>query len=201
MFVKTKYIVLSIILCAFGLAACGGAPVKDQSKESAAAAANAALVVGDSSNTYRLSPGDTINITVFGEPDLTLDVVLNASGTFNYSYLGSLNILNKTLAEVQTLITEGLKDGFLIDPKVSVTMDSFREVFIGGEVELGGNFPYQPGLTVGKAVVLARGFTERASRNNIFVVSEGAESSKPIKVSLDYVLKPGDVVTVQRRFF
>lgn len=151
--------------------------------------------------SYSLGVGDTINIVVFGEPELTMEVVLNNAGTFTYPYLGKLNILGKSLEEVQSLLVEGLSDGYLVDPKVSVTMDKFREVYIGGEVAEGGNFPFQPGLTVGKAIVLAGGFTDRASRSKIYVVSESAKDGKGQRVTLDYVLKPGDVITVQRRFF
>lgn len=149
--------------------------------------------------TYRLVAGDEISIVVFGEAELSVDVVLNDSGTFTYPYLGSLVIIDKTLAEVQQMLTEGLSDGYLVNPKVSVTMESFKEVYVGGEVINGGNFAFKPGLTVGKAILLAGGFSDRASRNRIYVVSEG--SAKRFRVPASYVLKPGDVVTVQRRFF
>jgi protein involved in polysaccharide export with SLBB domain len=151
--------------------------------------------------TYRLGAGDTINIAVFGEAELTTEIVLNDRGTFTYPYLGTLTVIDKTLLETQQLITDGLSQGYLVEPKVSVTMDSFKDIYVGGEVAQAGNFPFKPGLTLGKAILLAGDFTERASRNRIYVVSEGAMNSKPIRISMDYVLKPGDIITVQRSFF
>ncbi|MGH1438519.1 MAG: polysaccharide biosynthesis/export family protein, partial [Cellvibrionaceae bacterium] len=184
------------------LSACGGTgQTIDSSSPSAAAASANTTVAKANTGDYRVGAGDTVSIAVTGESELTMDVLLNDGGTFSYPYLGQLTVLGMTLSEIQQMLTEKLSQGYLVDPKVSVSMNVFRQIYVGGEVAQGGDFAFQPGLTVGKAVVLAGGFTDRASRTRIYVVSEGAQSSKPVKVSLDYVLKPGDVITVQRRFF
>ena len=150
-------------------------------------------------NAYRLSVGDVVRIEVFGEPDLAMRVQLSELGTFNYPYLGELKIIGKTIVEVHQIITEGLESGFLVDPRVNVTVESYGKVFVGGEVRQSGSFSYEPGLTVSKAVFLAGGFTERSSKRRIKVRSEGEKKAK--RVGLDYTLKPGDTVTVSRRFF
>jgi polysaccharide export outer membrane protein len=151
--------------------------------------------------SYALKVGDTIRIQVHGEEELTMDVQLNNYGSFNYPYLGELRVLGMTLDSVKEIISEGLMDGYLVNPRVSVSMDIFREIFVGGEVNRSGNFPYSPGLTVGKAIVLAGGFTERASKKRIKVISADNNERKEIRVGLDYILKPGDEVNVSRRFF
>lgn len=189
MFLRSKYTLCLLPILALVLAACSGntgnvqANQFDQTKGA----------------TYRLGAGDKISIVVFGEAELSVNVVLNDRGTFTYPYLGELKIIDKTLQDVQQVITQGLSDGYLVDPKVSVTMDAFKEVYVGGEVAEGGNFAFKPGLTVDKAILLAGGFTERASRSRVYVTSDG--NPKRFRVPMDYVLKPGDVVTVQRRFF
>jgi polysaccharide export outer membrane protein len=162
---------------------------------------NSAATDEDKGNDYALKIGDTIRIQVYGEEELSMDVRLNNLGSFDYPYLGELQVLGKTLDTVQAIIREGLMDGYLVNPRVSVSMDVFREVFVGGEVSRSGNFPYTPGLTVGKAVVLAGGFTERASKKRIKVISEDNNKRKEIRVGLDYILKPGDEINVPRRFF
>jgi protein involved in polysaccharide export with SLBB domain len=62
-----------------------------------------------------------------------------------------------------------------------------------------GGFPYQPGMTVGKAISLAGGFEERAAQDQIYMVSEN--NATPRKVSLETEVRPGDIITVKRSFF
>lgn len=182
-------------------AVCSSVSAQDASISETAEPLNGSIekIAEEAKKEYRLGVGDMVRIDVFGEPDLTMTVQLNEQGTFTYPYLGELSIIGKTVSDVKAMITNGLNGDFLIDPKVSVTVESYREVFVGGEVAQSGSFPYQPGLTVGKAIFLAGGFTERSSKRRIKVQSEGEKKTKRVK--LDYVLKPGDIVTVSRRFF
>ena len=183
------YRVFFFLFCVLSIGANAQAPGGAQNQDVASAG----------QNEYRLGVGDIVRIDVFGEPDLTMTVQLSELGTFNYPYLGELHIIGQTISAVQKMITQGLDGDFLVDPRVNVTVESYREVFVGGEVVQSGSFPYQPGLTVSKAIFLAGGFTERSSKRRVKVRSEGEE--KPKRVGLDYVLKPGDTVTVSRRFF
>ena len=76
----------------------------------------------------------------------------------------------------------------------------YRPFFIYGEVHKPGGYPFQPGLTISKAVALAEGFTERASDSKIYVI-RGESYKRPIKVDLNTYLLPGDVVTIEQSFF
>jgi len=107
---------------------------------------------------YLLGEGDRISIQVFDEPDLTMESQLGASGTINYSYLGDLQVAGKTSQQVERQITQLLQDGYLVNPSVNVTILGYRPFFINGEVRSPGSYPYQPGLTLDKAIALAGGF-------------------------------------------
>ena len=104
-----------------------------------------------SMSQYQLGSGDKINISVFGENDLSLEVRLPDVGTINYPFLGEVKLVGLTAAEVEQLIYTGLKGDYLINPSVSVTITEYRPFFIDGEVKRPGGYPYQPGLTVNKA--------------------------------------------------
>ncbi|MBX2808506.1 MAG: polysaccharide export protein [Cellvibrionaceae bacterium] len=147
-------------------------------------------------NSYRLNKGDQVRIVVFGEPDLSIAVQLDDLGAFSYPYLGELMALGKRVSDVQQMIVSGLQGDYLVDPKVSVSVVAYREIFVSGEVSQAGDFPFQPGLSVGKAIALAGGFTHRAAKDSITVVSENAQHSEPKPVDFDYQLNPGDVVNV-----
>ena len=153
------------------------------------------------SPVYTLGYGDVVNIKVFGEDDLTLETQLNDVGTITYPFLGEINIFGLTVNEVQEKITAGLKDGYLVKPKVSVEVSEYRKFYVNGEVREPGAFAFLPGLTIRKAISLAGGFTPRAAQSKIYIISDGDENRKPKLVDLNSSLQPGDVITVKQRFF
>ena len=156
----------------------------------------------DSLSRYQLGSGDVISITVFGEDDLKLQKIrLTDAGTISYPVLGELGVLGLTVGELEKVITDGLKGRYLVNPKVSVSVDEYRPFFINGQVERGGGYPFQPGLTVRKAVTLAGGFKERASKEKIFIIRDKERNAKPVKVDLDTPVHPGDIITVEESFF
>jgi polysaccharide export outer membrane protein len=151
---------------------------------------------------YKLNSGDILKISVFGEPDLTIEEIrLNDAGTFTYPFIGEINAKGKTTGEIQQLITEELKKGFLQDPRVSVSVNAYREFYISGEVKEPGGYPYQPGLTLDRAIALAGGLTERASTKRITVIRGGDQNRTIEKASLDTQVLPGDTITIEQGFF
>jgi len=150
---------------------------------------------------YTLGSGDHIRIQVYGESDLTVEAQLSDAGTISYPFLGELRLLGLTVGQLQKKVSDGLLGDYLIDPKVSVTILEYRQFYINGEVKNPGGFPFKPGLTVRKAVSLAQGFTERAARGNIFIISDNQTLAVPRKVGLNEPVKPGDIITIEQSFF
>ena len=152
---------------------------------------------------YRLESGDVISIYVLGEDDLKREKVrLTDAGTIQYPVLGEIQVKGLTTGELEQKITSGLRDAqYLKHPKVTVNIDEYRPFFVNGEVYKPGGYPYVPGLTVLKAVSLAGGFKDRASKSNMFVVRDGAPNEQRKKVNMDTPIYPGDVLTVEESFF
>ncbi|WOH39005.1 polysaccharide biosynthesis/export family protein [Thalassotalea fonticola] len=150
---------------------------------------------------YRLDTGDVINISVFGEQELSKQILINNRGSINYPFLGELSVRGLTLQQIEEKITQGLKPDYLVNPNVSVAMVSYRPFFIEGQVKNSGAYAYQPGLTVAKAVVLAGGFTERASKDKLFVVKANDATHEEIRVTINTLVEPGDIITVKQSFF
>lgn len=150
---------------------------------------------------YRLGAGDVINISVYGEEDLSRQKYrLPDSGVITFPF-GEVGALGLTLVELERKIADGLRGGYLINPRVSVSMDEYRPFFISGQVDKPGAYPYKPGLTVRMAVSIAGGFKERASESKIFVVRETDTQHAQSKIGLDGAVFPGDTVTVEESFF
>ena len=124
------------ICCAFVLSLCAG------------------LALG---SDYRVAKGDEFNVFVLGEADLSVQVRINDEGTIFYPLLGELRVEGRTVPELEAFFTGLLKGDYLINPVVSVTMVSYREVYVQGEVRKPGAYPYQPGLTVRQLITEAGG--------------------------------------------
>jgi len=150
---------------------------------------------------YELGSGDMIRIQVYNEEDLYLEARVSDSGTISYPFLGELKVAGMTPSGIEELITTRLRGDYLIDPKVSVDILEYRPFYVNGEVEKPGHFPFQPGITVRKAISVAGGFKERASQDKIFIIRDASESQIPVKTGLDEVIQPGDIVTVEQSFF
>ncbi|MGV6851219.1 MAG: polysaccharide biosynthesis/export family protein [bacterium] len=151
--------------------------------------------------SYRLGPGDELVISVYGEPELSPQLKINDNGVISYPFLGDIVVSGKTTDEVDLIITEGLKKGYLVKPVVSVHVTDYRPFYINGQVANPNSYPYRPGLTVRQAISVAGGFTERASKNKVFMIPEGKASDEASKVDLDQRVNPGDTIIVRESFF
>lgn len=153
------------------------------------------------SKDYRLGAGDQISIMVFGEDDLTMEVRLDETGRLSYPFLGEIEVGGLSPSELEQLIIRGLKGPYLIDPEVTVSVISYRLIYVRGAVRNPGGYAFQPGLTVEKAITLAGGFTERAAKGRIEINREYGESNSVFRSKLSEGVMPGDVITTFESFF
>jgi protein involved in polysaccharide export with SLBB domain len=154
-----------------------------------------------SQEPYRLGPGDWIVIDVFGEEDLSMDVMLNDTGVIDYPFLGTLEVEGLTVVQLESVLLGGLKGPYLVDPDITVAVKQYRNIYVNGEVENPGAFPYEPGMTVEKAIAMAGGFTERASRKKIEANRAADSSGQSQRISGIEAVRPGDIITVPQSFF
>jgi polysaccharide export outer membrane protein len=155
---------------------------------------------GEVSN-YHLGPGDTLNVDVYDEKELSVEKErLTDAGTISMPMLGEIKASGLTLSELEARLTDNLKK-YMVSPKVSVSIFQYRDFFVNGQVYKPGNYPYQPGLTVRKAVAIAGGFKDRASQSLVSIIHETDQSNTAIKVDLGTFVIPGDIITVDESFF
>jgi polysaccharide export outer membrane protein len=153
-------------------------------------------------NHYSLGAGDLIRISVFEEEDLSFDKLLVGDrGIISYPFLDEIKVQGNTTKQLEQQIIAGLHHDYLIDPKVTVSIIEYRNFYVNGEVENSGGFPFKPGLNVRKAISLAGGFTDRASKRNIFIVHDDDDGKTPNRVTLNCSVKPGDSITIEQSFF
>jgi polysaccharide biosynthesis/export protein len=173
-------------------------------------AASAAAVVPAE---YRLGTGDVLRVTVFQNPDLTLETRVSEAGVISYPLLGSVRVGGQTLTQAEALIADGLvKGNFVRQPQVSIVLLQVRgnQANVLGNVNRPGRFPIETAdLRVTDLLALAGGATTIASDRLILT---GTRDGKPFRTEVDLpalfepggrdkdiVIQNGDVLWVQRQ--
>jgi len=146
---------------------------------------------------YRLDAGDTIQVEVYGQKDLSGRFTLDTGGRVSLLRAGVIDLRRRTFREAEQLIAAGLR-AELREPEVAVNIAEYRPVFMTGEVRRPGRFPYEQGMTVLKALALAGGYTPRGSRGRITLVREDLPR---VRVGEDTRLRPGDAIDVGQSLF
>ncbi len=166
---------------------------------------------------YLIDTNDILNITVFDEPKLSVKLPVEG-GILSYPLIGDIKVKGLTCREVEKALEERLKDGYLTNPKVTVMLDiglmlqhKEKEVFVIGEVKRpGAILILGKNLSVLEVITKAGGFTEFAAPNRTRVIRFEKGEEKTIRVnlnkvqkghiSLDIILKTGDVVVVPETY-
>lgn len=149
---------------------------------------------------YHLGTGDKIEIIVYGEDDLSMKLKIGKAGLANFPYIGEVKLTGRTPSEIETEIENRLRGDYLLNPMVTVNLESFRLFYISGEVEQPNGYEYQPRLTVEQAIAMAGGFTDRADKGDINIRS-GSTLELIEDVELTHPVNPGDTVIVEQSFF
>jgi polysaccharide export outer membrane protein len=196
-----RVLLLALLLVLSNLAFADDAAVPAASAPATAGTDAAAKRAWAETNAYKLGAGDVIDISVYGQPDLEHDK-LRLAGTGLVSFpFGTVMAVGMTIDQLEQAIAAGLRQGYLVNPQVSVNIEQYRPFFIYGEVEKPGAYAFEPGLNVRKAVAMAGGFTERADPDKISVVRESDASAASSHIGLNDSVNPGDTVKVEESFF
>ena len=156
----------------------------------------------DPGTQYKLAAGDVLRIIVFGEPELSMKKIrLSDAGTFSYPFLGEISAKGLTPGQVEKIIVDGLKQGYLIDPKVSLSQIEYRSFYINGEVKKPGSYPFVPGLTLEKAIALGGGLTERASMKRVTILRGDGGATVTDNITRSTTIAPGDTISIAQGFF
>lgn len=121
---------------------------------------------------YRISPLDTISITVFQEPDLSLkDVLVEPSGELALPLLGPTRIAGLTTAALAADLEAKYGARYLQRPQVTVTVSNpvSQQVTVEGNVLQPGSYPVTGRMTLLRAIATAKGPTRMAALDEVIV--------------------------------
>ena len=130
---------------------------------------------------YKLQPDDAIRMQVFGEPDLTVEQVVNPGGYVTIPLIGQIYAKDLTQAELTEVIKKGLSK-YLVEPKVQLTLSQIRmaRIFVLGQVNRPGPVEYKSGQRIMEAVAGAGSFTDAASLETAMLTHRGSPDSVPV---------------------
>lgn len=161
---------------------------------------------------YLLGAGDVIRVTVFQNPDLSIETRITESGEITYPLLGQVQIGGLSVARAEGQIAKALRDGgFVMKPQVNILLTQVRgnQVSVVGMVGRPGRFPLELTNTrLTDVLALAGGILPQGA--DIAVVT-GLRDGKPMRNEVDVAslfldasggrditLRNGDVVYVHR---
>ena len=159
-------------------------------------------------DVYRIQPGDILEVSVWKEESLLRQVLVRPDGGLSFPLVGDVQAADKSVAELQSLITEKLTK-YIPDPVVTVSTQQLNgnKIYVIGKVTRPGEFIANRYMDIVQALSVAGGMTPYASANKIKVLrrENGQLTAIPFRygdiekgedLEQNIILQSGDVVLV-----
>ena len=168
-----------------------------------------------SSQSYKLQPGDLVNIQVFREESMERTLRISGNGTITFPLVGAVSVAGLSQQEAEERLADKLKI-YLRSPQVSILVKEYgnKSVYVLGQVQKPAaiQIPPEKSLTVLEAITSVGGFTEVANISKVRVLrmQNGKQTAIDVDISqitkqgnkaMDIALMPGDVVFVPQSMF
>ncbi len=135
----------------------------------------AAAAEGQGSAPYTVSVGDLLEISVYGDPDLTRQVPVRPDGMISFTFVGDVRAGGRTIEEIRAELKTKL-GAYLRTPEVTVIAREFaaKKVYVGGEIRSPGVYSLGPGQDTLADVIFQAGLTtEYADVSKAVLVRDG----------------------------
>ncbi len=165
---------------------------------------------------YRIGPGDTIVISVWRQPDVSITVPVRPDGKITTPLVEDLQASGKTSTELARDIEQALKK-YIQEPVVTVTVKEFvgpygEQIRVIGQAAKPQALPYRQGMSLMDVVIAVGGLTEFASGNRASVVRNvsGRQQKLPVRLNdlirdgdltANMPMRPGDILVIPESFF
>lgn len=166
---------------------------------------------------YRIGVGDSLQISVWRNPELSIGVPVRPDGKISMPLIGDIMAADATATELSAVIVKSLSS-YVRNPQVTVIVtnpsssDFQRRVRITGAVQSPQSIPFREGMTVLDLVLIAGGPNDFASANKAKLYRNVNGQVQVYKIKLDdlindgdletnYTLQPSDIVSVPERAF
>lgn len=160
-----------------------------------------------SGDGYRIGPEDVLRISVWGNQELTQEVVVRPDGKISLPLVQDVQAEGLTVAELAAVVHQKLLP-YIKEPQVAVivTQVNAPKIYVLGSVARPGTYPLRNEMNVLQALSLAGGFTQFASPRSIRLVRGTGNKQEVRKINYynlleskgegNYLLKPGDTIVI-----
>jgi polysaccharide export outer membrane protein len=160
--------------------------------QAAIAADSPAAVSAD----YLIGPGDTLEVFVWRNPDLTVTVPVRPDGKISTPLVEDMVAVGKTPSGLARDIEKALAE-YVKAPQVNVIVtvpaSAFSQVRVIGQVKTPMALPFRSGMTVLDAVLAVGGLSQFAAGNRAHLVRNVNGKSQELKVKLESLVNSGDM--------
>lgn len=174
------------------------------------------MAPGSEARTFRVGPFDKLSVSVFGIPELSQTVQVDAAGRIALPLVGAIQAVGLTPAEVSERVVQELRGRYVRNPQVAVNVDetSSQVITIDGQVNEPGVYPVLGRMTLVRAIASAKGTGEFARVQDVVLFRKVGERQMAALYNLDAIRRgtysdpdvyPNDVIVVgdspsRRRF-
>jgi polysaccharide export outer membrane protein len=212
---KTKLSIIGLLCCAqlwMGCAAKSPEELDVKGVSTSAIAPGCEFASADDQfRTYRIQPGDQLDVSFYLSPEFDQDVTVRPDGNISMPVVGNVRVQGETPGQLEKNLNQ-LYSQELRDPKTTVRIDKSpsQVVYVEGQVGKPGAIPLQPGMTAIQAIAASGGMTDAAGASKVVLIRRDAcgtahgEHLKLDKVldqksnEEDVALLPSDIVIVPR---
>ncbi len=168
------------------------------------------LIFISSESDFKVMPGDTIVLTVYGEESMSGRYEVEEDGSVNIPPVGRIKVSGISSAEIESLIINHLKNGYIVEPRIKVEIipSPLRNIFVLGEVRNPGSYDPRKGKTIIDYILIAGGPTPLSGDTISLLKREGNSLKRVGSFSLSELIKsgdggidvnPGDIIYVSRK--
>lgn len=146
---------------------------------------------------YVIGPGDSLNIFVWRNPDLSTTVAVRPDGRFSTPLVEDLEASGKTPTQLAREIEAALSE-YVRDPLVTVTIGGFvgeydQQVRVVGEATNPIAVPYRKNMSALDLMIQVGGLTEFAAGNRTTLVRVENGEQREYRVRLEDLIRDGDI--------
>jgi len=133
--------------------------------------------VAKDAHPYVLGMGDVVKLSVWNEPQLTVQTEVSAEGTVMFPLIGAVKAAGLTVSELEEVVAQEYSDGYLVDPHVIVRIVQrrSRNVYVLGAAKRPGVYPLRDNATLLELLAECGGCAENGSNTIVIVRSNPAE--------------------------